>query len=131
MPYVRARCLLPDYLMIGLSIENEEQLIRCIADCAKADVPLPNVIGIGPLQATSTKPDAAPPLGVEGIQKIAAYAVQHDIASVAIGGIGLHNAGELSNSDIDGICVVSALMASQEPVFTARQLRNTLRKTAP
>ena len=73
--YVEARKLLPDHLMLGLSIETHEQLITVIADAQEAGVRLPDVIGIGPVRATSTKPDHAAPLRVEGVAAIASTAV--------------------------------------------------------
>ena len=85
--YVEARKLLPDHLMLGLSIETHEQLITVIADAQEAGVRLPDVIGIGPVRATSTKPDHAAPLGVEGVAAIARTAVCYGIATVAIGGV--------------------------------------------
>ena len=85
--YVEARKLLPDHLMLGLSIETHEQLTTVIADAQESGVRLPDVIGIGPVRATSTKPDHAAPLGVEGVAPIARTAACYGIATVAIGGV--------------------------------------------
>ncbi|ANE03994.1 bifunctional hydroxymethylpyrimidine kinase/phosphomethylpyrimidine kinase [Corynebacterium crudilactis] len=127
-PYVQARQQLPAELELGLSIENLGQLHEVIAQCAVSDVALPDVIGIGPVTATQTKPDAAPALGVAGIASIAAVAKKHGIASVAIGGVGLHNATELAATDIDGLCVVSEIMAAAQPAQAAQQLLSAFQK---
>ncbi|WP_237223863.1 bifunctional hydroxymethylpyrimidine kinase/phosphomethylpyrimidine kinase [Rothia nasisuis] len=123
MPYVQARQLLPEYLMIGLSIENRDQLERCIAQCAAAGVRLPDVVGLGPLVETPTKPDAAPALGISGITELAQRASEAGIASVAIGGIQVENAAELATTGVNGVCVVSALMGASDPEQTAARLR--------
>lgn len=123
MPYVQARQLLPDHLMIGLSIENRDQLESCIAECTATGVRLPDVVGLGPLVETPTKPDAAPALGIAGITALAQRAAEAGIASVAIGGIQLDNAAELTATGVNGICVVSALMGASEPELTAARLR--------
>lgn len=124
MPYPQARQLLPEELMIGLSINHRSQLDSCLATCRQAGVRPPDVLGIGPMAATPTKPDAAPALGLEGITELANLASAAGIASVAIGGIQASNAAHLASSGVDGICVVSALMGSPTPVQAARQLRN-------
>ncbi|BAU95816.1 multifunctional thiamine-phosphate pyrophosphorylase/synthase/phosphomethylpyrimidine kinase [Corynebacterium suranareeae] len=121
-PYIQARRQLPANLELGLSIENLDQLRTVIAQCAAADVALPDVIGIGPVTSTATKPDAAPALGVEGIAEISTLAKAHGIASVAIGGVGLDNAAELAGTDIDGLCVVSEIMTAADPAVAASQL---------
>ena len=76
MPYVQARQLLPEHLMIGLSIENRDQLEDCIAQYTAAGVRLPDVVGLGPLVETPTKPDAAPALGIAGITELAQRATE-------------------------------------------------------
>lgn len=80
MAYVEARRQLPDHLMVGLTIENMEQLEAVIAQCAQAGVALPDVVGLGPVLDTATKPNAPAALGVAGVAKIAAVARQHGMA---------------------------------------------------
>ncbi len=122
LPYVQARQQLPAHLMIGLTIENMDQLEAVIADCAQGDIALPDVVGLGPVQATDTKPDAPQAVGVEGVAAMAEVARAHGIASVAIGGVGLHNAADLARAGVDGLCVVSAIMAAPSPAEAAREL---------
>ena len=121
--YTTIRRRLPAHLMLGLSIDSVHQLDACLHECAANRVPLPDVIGIGPVEPTGTKPDAAAPLGVAGVGALAAKAADHGIASVAIGGVGVHNAAALAAAPVDGICVVSAIMASADPAAASRRLR--------
>lgn len=68
MPYRTARDLLPSGCMIGLSVETPAHLDAVARDIADGIRP-PDVLGIGPVEQTSTKPDAAEPLGVEGVDR--------------------------------------------------------------
>lgn len=122
VPYAEARKQLPSHLKLGLSIDNMQQLEDVVELCQKADVPFPDVIGIGPVNSTSTKPDAAPALGVNGIATIAERANHFGIASVAIGNVGKHNAAQLATTGIHGLCVVSEIMAASSPAAAASLL---------
>ncbi|MGB7721664.1 MAG: thiamine phosphate synthase, partial [Bryobacteraceae bacterium] len=111
-----ARRLMGPDAIIGLSIETVEQ--------ARAGVPLGvDYLGVGPVFATATKMDAAPPLGVAGLAEIRAIS-RH--AMVAIGGMGLENAREAIESGADGVAVVSAICASDDPERSARKLRQSI-----
>jgi len=121
LSYVAARRQLPAELMLGLSIETADQLEHVVETCHASGVRLPDVIGIGPVRATETKPDHATPLGVAGVQRIARMAAAHGMKSVAIGGVDKHIAAELQQ--VDGVCVVSAIMSSPDPAAAAGELR--------
>lgn len=126
-PYVQARRRLPETAMIGLSIENRAQLDAVLAESAAAGVRPPDVIGIGPVQDTSTKPEAAPALGVAGVAAIAAAARSHGIDSVAIGGVNDRTVPALAHTPVSGICVVSAIMGAADPAHAARTLLESFR----
>jgi thiamine-phosphate pyrophosphorylase len=116
MDYERARRLLGPDAIIGLSIETIEQ--------ARASVPLEvDYLGVGPVFATATKMDAAPPLGVAGLAEICAIS-RHAI--VAIGGMGLENVRQAIESGADGAAVVSAICAADDPERSARELRQAI-----
>ena len=121
LSYVAARRQLPAELMLGLSIETVDQLEHVVETCRTSGVRLPDVVGIGPVRATKTKPDHATPLGVAGVQRIARMAAAHGMKSVAIGGVDKHIAAELQQ--VDGVCVVSAIMSSPDPAAAAGELR--------
>jgi thiamine-phosphate pyrophosphorylase len=80
-------------------------------------------LGVGPVFATATKLDAARPLGVAGLAEIRAIS-RHAI--VAIGGMGLENARQAIEYGADGVAVVSAICAAEDPEGTARELRRAI-----
>jgi thiamine-phosphate pyrophosphorylase len=112
----RARRLLGPDAIIGLSIETVEQ--------ARAAVSLDvDYLGVGPVFATATKMDAAPPLGLAALARVRAIS-RHRV--VAIGGIGLENARQAIHSGADGVAVVSAICAAGDPERAARDLRQSI-----
>ena len=112
----RARRLLGPDAIIGLSIETVEQ--------ARAAVSLDvDYLGVGPVFATATKMDAAPPLGLAALAQVRAIS-RHRV--VAIGGIGLENARQAIHSGADGVAVVSAICAAGDPERAARDLRQSI-----
>lgn len=123
IPYVEARRRLPEHLMIGLSIDRPEQVEQLVHRSRAAGVRLPEVIGVGPVRATATKPDHAAPLGITGVAAIAERARREGMAAVAIGGVGLVDVAQLADTPVAGICVVSAVMAAPDPAAAARELR--------
>lgn len=125
-PYIEVRQALADNCMLGLSIEELGQLQTLETECKKAKVRLPEVVGIGPVWGTPTKTDAAQPLGVPGCELIARKARQMGMASVIIGGINQGTVFSLKNSAIDGICVVSAIMAAADPTLAAQELQKII-----
>ena len=117
-PLARARAALPDELMLGLSIESDVQLVEALADPAVA----PDVIGVSPVWSTATKTDTAPALGVQGADRIARVAADAAVRSVGIGGVGPTNVADLATTALDGVCVVSAIMAAPDPRAAAADL---------
>jgi thiamine-phosphate pyrophosphorylase len=116
MDSAHARKLMGPGAIIGLSIETMEQ--------ARAAVPLDvDYLGVGPVFATATKMDAAPPVGLAALAQIRAIS-RHPI--VAIGGIGLENAGQAIYAGADGVAVVSAICAADDPERAARELRQSI-----
>jgi thiamine-phosphate pyrophosphorylase len=112
----RARKLLGPGAIIGLSIESIEQARAAVA----LDV---NYLGVGPVFATATKMDAAPPLGLAALAQVRAIS-RHRV--VAIGGIGPENARQAIDSGADGVAVVSAICAAEDPERAARDLRQSI-----
>ena len=110
-PRVARAALGPD-LILGLSIETEAQLAAIPPDCV-------DYIGAGPIRATATKPDAAAPLGMDGLARIAA---RSPIPTVAIGGIGLADVVALKAAGCAGMAVVSAVSAAASPEDATRAL---------
>ena len=77
-------------------------------------------LGVSPVFATATKPDAAPPWGVAGLCGLR-RTTRHVL--VGIGGIGPVNAAEVLHAGAEGIAVVSAICGAADPLAAARALR--------
>lgn len=122
MPYPQARALLPREKMIGLSVGTDEEL----DDLLIAGQPFPDVIGIGPVFNTATKGDAPAGRGVESVDGLAQRARAAGIKSVAIGGIDATRAPLFRDTAVDGICVVSAIMAAKDVKIATQELKKAL-----
>jgi thiamine-phosphate pyrophosphorylase len=107
-----ARARLGPDAIVGLSITAPAQV---------AAVPVDQVdyLGVGPIYATATKPDAAPPIGLAGLAEVRS---RTRLPIVAIGGIDAGNAAAVIAAGAGGIAVVSALCAAVEPRAAARVL---------
>ena len=99
-------------LLLGLSVSTPEQ--------AAAAPDWLDYLGVGPVRATATKPEAAAPLGLAGTAALVAAA---RVPCVAIGGIGPANAAEVRSTGVAGIAVVSAVCAADDPAAAAAALR--------
>jgi len=84
-------------LLLGLSATN---LVEARAAEERADY-----IGAGPVWATPSKPDADPPIGLDGLREVCA-AVSTPV--VAIGGIDVSNAAECVRVGAAGVAVIRA-----------------------
>jgi thiamine-phosphate pyrophosphorylase len=119
LPPAEVRRLLGPDAALGLSV-------TCAADLDAA-LALPagtvDLLGIGPVWATPTKPDAAPGLGLTTTRELAAAARSAGLVAVAIGGIDASRAAEVAATGVDGICVVSAVCAAPDAGAAARALR--------
>ena len=112
------RKLLGKEAIIGLSIENEAQG----RECADWDI---DYIGISPVFSTPTKTDTAPPLGLEGIQRIREIC-PHRI--VGIGGINQTNLDLVIQAGSEGVALVSAICSADDITFASHQLKQQLDK---
>ncbi|MFX0541629.1 thiamine phosphate synthase [Roseovarius sp. S4756] len=99
-------------MILGLSVETEAQLGSISQDSV-------DYLGTGPLRATATKPDAAQPLGMDGMARLIASA---PLPCVAIGGIRQADAAALREMGAAGIAVVSAISRADEMEGAARAL---------
>lgn len=97
--------------ILGLSVETEAQ---CAAIPAGVDY-----IGAGPVRATATKPDHAPPIGLEGLARIVRLS---PVPVVAIGGLGPGDAAALRAAGARGMAVVSAVVRAADPEAATRAL---------
>lgn len=107
------RALVGPDMLLGLSIETQAQLVA--VDRAAVDY-----LGVGPVRATATKPDAAAAIGWDGFARIAAAA---RLPSVAIGGLREDDGAAAAMAGAAGVAVVSAICAAADPAAAARRLR--------
>ena len=112
MPYEIARRLLGTDKIIGLSVENMDE----VREANSLDV---DYIGVSPVYSTATKTDTAPPFGLDGLRD-AVRLSRHP--AVAIGGMNASTAPEVLKTGVDGIAVVSAICSAPDPCTAARLL---------
>lgn len=117
MPYADARALLGPGKIIGLSVENQNQVV--LANSLDVDY-----IGISPVFGTPTKTDTANPFGLDGLEKAVRSSLH---PCVAIGGINKSNAAAVMATGADGIAVVSAIMGAASPESAAIELYETVK----
>lgn len=108
-----ARDLLGPDALIGLSV-------TCAEEVATVDAAIIDYVGLGPVFATGSKSDAAPPLGIAAMSDIGARLA---VPYVAIGGISEANAAAIVVAGAAGVAVVSAINASNDPRAAAARLR--------
>lgn len=116
MPIAMARKLLRDKI-IGGSAGDLLELQNCLSQGA-------DYIGFGPIFPTTTKPDAGPSIGIHALLE----AVKHSrVPIIAIGGIAIHNVGEVMATGAYGIAVISCVAKSEDPRAVVRALREKIR----
>ncbi len=118
MPARLARRLIGRKKILGVSAGSVEEALRAAADGA-------DYIGASPVFSTPTKPDAPPPLGVEGLRHMTR---RIGIPVVAIGGIRRENAQAMRDAGAAGVAVVSAIVSAEDVEAAARELRRAAEK---
>lgn len=110
-----ARKLAGPKFIIGLSVWQNGEI-------AKAHSLPPGTVdylGIGPIFSTSTKKDARVPLGLDATTKLRRST---QLPCIGIGGINIGNAGSAWSTGLNGIAVVSAICAADDPKSAAEAL---------
>ena len=116
MPLGLAKRILGDSMIIGISAESLHDAIEAERDGA-------DYLGVSPIYATPTKKDTAPPLGLEGLRQIR-KAVR--LPLVGIGGLKQENTAEVIRNGADGVAVVSAIVAADDPQTAADALKQII-----
>lgn len=117
MPADLARRLLGKDKLLGLSIENEQQLIE--AESLPVDY-----LGLSAIFATPTKTNIKKEWGIEGLANAVA---QSSFPIVAIGGIDVTNFKAVIATDVAGVALVSAICDAKSPQNAARKFRELMR----
>ncbi|MEY2429911.1 MAG: thiamine-phosphate pyrophosphorylase [Verrucomicrobiota bacterium] len=106
----------PSIVRIGLSTHSPEQAERALQAG-------PDYIAIGPIYKTGTKPSARP-VTLDYVRWAAAHV---KIPWFAIGGINLENLDDVLAAGARRICVVSAILNTDNIAATCRKFRDRLR----
>jgi len=112
LPYEAARRIVGHDKIVGVSAHNLEQARRAAEMGA-------DYIGVGAMFATGTKTDANP----TSIDELRRIRRELNIPIVAIGGINKNNVSHLKDIGVNGIAVVSAIVAEQDMVGAAQELK--------
>jgi len=111
-----ARALIGPDAYLGLSVQT---IGHVTAAQEHADGAV-DYLGVGPVWGTATKPDAAPPGGVETLRQIVSASPW---PCVAIGGIGLDRLAQVRGTGAAGAAVVSAICGQPDVAAATRGLR--------
>jgi thiamine-phosphate pyrophosphorylase len=114
--FASAKQILGNNYIIGISATNFDEAI--VAAKSGADY-----VGAGPIFPTSSKDDAAKPIGIEGLRKIRESL---SIPIVAIGGITIDNSGDVVRAGADALAVISAVASADNMTAAAAQLSNSI-----
>lgn len=116
LPCREARRILPRPQILGISAGTRDEARRAQREGA-------DYVGVGPVFATATKPDAGEPLGLKVLEKIASSV---SIPVVAIGGITLENVTGVFGAGASGAAVVSAIVCAEEMTAAARAFKRRI-----
>ena len=116
LPVAEARKLLPPEVFIGWSVESMDEVLQSAA------LPLDSLdyLGVSPIFATPTKTDTGRAWGLDGLARVRAATA---LPLVAIGGIHAGNARQVLRAGADGLALVSALCAADDPQAAAAGIR--------
>jgi thiamine-phosphate pyrophosphorylase len=113
LPYEAARRIVGQNKIVGISTHNLDEAKTAVEMGA-------DYIGVGAMFATGTKTDA----NLTDIDELRRIRAAVKIPIVAIGGINKNNVSLLKGTGIDGIAVVSAIVAEQDTAGAARELKS-------
>lgn len=119
LPAAVVRKIINKDKILGVSAGSVEKAIEAQREGA-------DYIGVGALFSTSTKTDAKS-VSKETLMKIIK---EVSIPVVGIGGINEQNAAQLKNTGIDGIAVVSAIIAQKDIKLSAEKMLEIFLKKA-
>ena len=102
--------------LLGISVTEPAQVEDAIALGA-------DYLGAGPVFATPSKDDAAPPMGLDGLAEAVA---RSSVPVVAIGGITEESVRSIIEAGASGVCVISAVASAPDAAAAARGLRRAV-----
>lgn len=108
-----ARRLIGDDAILGLTV-------RAMPEARAVPHDAVDYVSIGGVFKTATKDNPDPPIGVDGLRRLAAAI---DVPKVAIAGITADKAAGVIAAGVDGVAVVSAVCAAADPRAAAAELK--------
>ena len=117
MPIDSARKILGEDFIIGATAKTVEQAKEAYRGGA-------DYLGVGAIYPTTTKVKTV----LTSVETLSCICKAVPIPVNAIGGLNKDNIGILSGVDIAGICIVSAIMKSENPKQEALKLREAIKK---
>jgi thiamine-phosphate pyrophosphorylase len=97
-----------------------------LAEAKDAAVNGADYIGVGPIFATATKPDAEEPVGTVIFKELLCEGIS--LPLVAIGGISMENTFETIKAGADGVAIISAITQSADPKKTSQELLSLIKE---
>ncbi|PSP85927.1 thiamine phosphate synthase [Halobacteriales archaeon QS_1_68_17] len=119
LPVPAARELLGPDALIGRSVSF-------VDDARDAEAAGADYLGVGAVYPTDSKSDIPDDEYAVGPERVAAIANAVDIPVVGIGGITPGNAAPVIEAGADGVAVISAITAADDPREATRRLRETV-----
>lgn len=116
LPLEKVKAIIDSDKIIGVSASNFNEAIKAFEGGA-------DYLGVGAMYSTDTKKDAKA-VSMETLLKIRNSC---DIPIVVIGGINENTIPDFKNTKINGIAVVSAIIAKKDIENAARKLKEMLR----
>lgn len=105
------RRLVPEDMLVGVSVS-------CVDEAVKAEQDGADYLGVGAMYATDTKTDAK----IVSLTELEAIRRAVKLPIVVIGGLNKHTLVNFKNKGIDGIAVVSAIVAQPDIKKAAEEL---------
>lgn len=112
LPAMEARAILGDNKLIGVSTAKPEEAIQAVRDGA-------DYLGVGAMFTTNTKTNTRPVT----METLAAIRRAVEVPIVVIGGIKQENATLFCNTGVNGLAVVSSVIAQEDIKEAAVKMR--------
>jgi len=116
MPLKMARRIAPE-LLIGATVHSVKEAIKAQEEGA-------DYIGAGSVYPTSSKENAV----VIGLKNLESIVESVSIPVVAIGGINAENVRDVLSTGVDGIAIISAILAAENPKEETRKILREIEK---
>jgi thiamine-phosphate pyrophosphorylase len=118
IPLPVARELLGSHKIIGMSVEHPNEVVTAERDGA-------DYLGASPIYTTPTKPELETGLGLPGLREIRQ---RTKLPLIAIGGMNRQTTAEVIAAGANGVAVVSAIVAANDPETATRAILEQVRK---